>query len=1045
MPDEFNADPTREWDTTLSERHKEIDTELDNRLDAFMKDEEYNPLAVVGPYGAGKTQFLYEVLRRGWNQGLPALYTDLKTILEAYGDTEEPIVDWLERRTEEEIDKLEAGKKSDWLPESSFSEREAEFYDEFIEGTEISTDKSILLIDEVEQKYEKLDEYMDVDDKNPIRDILDNLTDIFQVWSFGLVSAYEILGEADRRRFDEFRIPITEVGTVQNQLQQKGKPTSITNGVWWVSRGRAGWISNHTNSLPDVSNWNEDAIETWVDEVSNQTYYGAESISSVWSEQEISASDIPAAKRTVLFDTPAYDEWTIEGGKAVIQVSNAHEVLLDAIQDQSGVTGDVYDIIYFNLLDVLRGFSPPSAWVTEDEEVVKMYLPSEAFSRPDNMRGFISTVSDFVASFEKRGDVRKEATRILSELDIDSLSNTWSNLFDILEKPKKKEEVDVWTVQPPIVNEAYKPLALNPESLTETATTELYDRITTPVEFDPQVRMEGAELGVQLCPTKISFDNLCEELVTQSDVTQTTAVLLPDIDRADWVIPNHMQRLQEHNLVTIEWVGGERLWDFVLQLQLYLEQQGYSQTLTQELIEETVVPNAEEDEIRNTITALFNELNRVGTETAQAARAAYNDAFTLPEISGFIWEDSALAGKTPYYGTTSTSMSTKHGLEYGMAFSPRTIDQDVPYQKLFSSLWRAYNNNYADDKRWFRSDFFFDRAFTSNGKGISDNVSDIRTKYVTEGGELRRPVERLQEALVYLCELNSEGIDRIYNRVARINSDGYTDEEELSVLQDPIPGENQTEDVFRGLLLHWALREDPSLLEQDLEDVSNELERLNSRIDNVARQVTGLNDDLQHPIGLEEIDSIQLRESMITEYEENIGDVREGIEELAQALRQHQKLAPALAVFWSITDRYVRMMQEVVDDLQSTLGNVDLYQNIPELKAEYKTLRQWANRIQSLEGTSTDQPQLQQEIQRLGQVLFDFPTRLGTQTVAIENSELLDELDGLVRRDINELSKLNKQTDQIDREAKKSQKLAGEIADSLQAFANTTSVSGDNQ
>ncbi|MBX0288694.1 hypothetical protein EGH22_20395 [Halomicroarcula sp. F28] len=1044
MPDEFNADPTREWDTTLSERHKEIDTKLDNRLDAFIEGEEYNPLAVVGPYGAGKTQFLYEVLRRGWNQGLPALYTDLKTILEAHEDVDEPIVDWLERRTTEEIGKLEAGEKSDWLPESSFSERESDFYDEFIAGTEISTDKCILLIDEVEQKYEQFDEYTDVDDENPLRDILDNLTDIFQVWSFGLVSAYEVIGEADRRRFDEVRIPITEVGTVRNQLRQKGKPTSIANGVWWVARGRAGWISNHSNSLPDVSNWNEDTIETWVDEASNQTYYGAESISSVWSEQEISASDIPAAKRTVLFENPAYDEWTIEGGKAVIQVSTAHEVLLDAIQNQSDVKGDEYEIIYSNLLDVLRGFSPPSAWVTEEEEVVKMYLPSEAFSRPANMRGFISTVSDFVASFEKRGDARKEVTRILSELDIDSLSNTWSNLYDVLEKPEE-EEVEVWTVEPPIVNEAYKPLALNPESLTDTATTELYDKITTPVEFDPQVRMEGAELEVQLCPTEAAFENLCGEIATRSDIAQTTAVLLPDVDRADWEIPNHMQRLQEYNLVTIEKVGGERLWDFVLQLQHYLEQHGYSQTLTQELIEETVVPNAEEDEVRNTITALFNELNRVGTETAQAARAAYNDAFTLPEINGFIWEDSALAGKTPYYGTTSTSTFTKHGLEYGMVFAPRTIDQDVPYQQLFSSLWRAYNNDYADDKRWFRSDFFFDRAFTSDGKGISDDASDVRSKYVTEGGELRRPVERLQEALVYLCEMHGEGIDRIYNRVARINLDEYTDEEELSVLQAPVPGENQTEDVFRGLLLHWALRENPSLLEQDLEDISNELKRLDSRIDNVARQVTGLNDDLQHPIEIEEIGSIQLRESTITEYKENIGDVREGIEELAQALKQHPKLAPALAVFWSITERYVPMMEEVVDNLQTTLGNVDLYQNIPELKAEYKKLRQWANRLESLDGTLTDQPQFHQEIQRLGQVLFDFPTRLGTQTLAIENSELLDELDGFVRRDINQLSKLNKQTEKIDKEAKKSKKLAGEISDSLQAFANTTSVPGGSQ
>ena len=1042
MTDEFNADPTRPWDTTLSERHREIDEDLDEKLNDFVAGNEYNPLAVVGPYGAGKTQFLYEVLRRGWSRNIPALYTDLKTILDAHEDADKPIVEWIEEKTTEEIKKLQQGERSDWLPDFRYSDRENEFYDEFIRGSDFSTEKRILLIDEVEQKYEELDEYMGVDDTNPLRDILDNLTDIFQAWSFGLVSAYEVIGEADRRRFDEIRIPITEVDTVWNQLKENGRPPSMANGLWWIARGRAGWISNHSSNLPDASDWTDDSFEDWLDEASSHSYYGADSIAPIWGERGVPTAEIHNAKRTVLFESPAYNDWTIEGTNAIIQVSKAHEVLFEGIRDQQAVGGDAFEIIRTNLLDVLRGFSPPSAWVTDDDEVEEMFLPSEAFSRPVNMEGLINTVRDFISSFEKRGDDRKEATRILGEIDIDSLSNTWSGLFDALEKPEEYD-IEVWTVKPPVVRDAYKPLALNPEALTDKETADLRESITSPIRFDPQVPLEGANLDVQLCPTEKAFSTLCDRLSNKSDVTETTTVLLPDIDRADWDIPSHMQRLTEHNLISIEEIGGERLWDFVIQLNHYLDTKGYSGTLREELIQETVIPDATEDQVRNTINALFNELNRLGTEAARATRTAYTDAYTLQEIDGFIWQDDDLGGPTPYYGTTSTSETPKHGLEYGLVFSERTIDSDVPHQQLVSGLLRAYNNEYdITDTRWFRSQYFFERCFEGDGRGITDFVRDVRNKYVTQDGQLRRPVSRLQSALVYLCELNEEGVERIYQRVVHINSENYDEEEELAVLKNVTTGQRQTEDLFRGLLLQWALQQESSLLMSDLESSQEELQFLNKQMDNVSKQIEGLNKRLEPPVEVNEVDSIQLRKSQILEYHENIKDVQAGVEDLIRNLDQHQNIAPAIAVLWSIVDRYEPMMEAVVDEFKTQLGRVELYQNILDLKSEYNSLRQWSNRAEGLELTKVSDSEIQMMVSKLGRIIFDFPTRLGTSTVPIEQNDLIDTLDSFVREDISQLSQLNQRTEEIEKELEATEDLAEDIADSLQELSASTSVSG---
>ncbi|MFC4406409.1 hypothetical protein [Haloarchaeobius iranensis] len=1039
MPDEFSADPTREWDVSLSQRHEKLDRELDEMLDTFSEGGGVNPVAVVGPYGAGKTQYLYEVCRRGWTKGLPALYTDLKTILDAHESSEQPITSWLEEKIEEETDKIISGDDSEWLPEFRTTERKNEFYESFIDQSDTVADKRILLIDEVEQKYEKLDDYLGVDDENPLRDILDGLTDVFQVWSFGLVSAYELIGEADRRRFTEARIPITEPSTVWTQLNENNRPTTLTNGVWWLARGRAGWISNHSSDLPDIDEWGEDEFLQWFSEVSSHSYYGADAIASVWADAGVPAENLTDAKRTVLFEEPLYEDWVIRGNPTIIPVSKAHSTILNAIRENQSLNRDVIDVISNNLQNVLEGLSPPSGWLYEDDELETMFLPSSAFSREEHMEGLINTVSDFISSFEKRGDTRKDATQILSDVSIPNLTNTWANLYDPLEKVSDYD-LEVWTVNPEVIREAYPPLALNPGELTAASTEDLRKENSEPIEFDPDISFTGGGLRVWLCPTDTALQSVFDQLSAKSDVTETTVILCPDSD--DYFTaqtPNFVEGLIGHKLVTLEKVGGKRLWDFILQLDNYLQVQNHSGVLGAELIEDTVIPQTGDDQKRNTINALFADLERIGNQTARSAKTSFTSAFTLEESGGLIWQDSDLDNRLPYYGTSSSSDSPKHGLEYGLVFAERTIDRNVPHQQLISNLEQAYNQNFAPDTNWFRSVYFFNRVFEGNNEGIHERVRNVRSKYMTEDGKLRRPVLRLQRALSFLSDLNNEGPQEVYERLAHINKDTYSEEKELAVLTGISTDKSQTEDLFRGLLLEWALKQDINLFLDDLEDLQNELSRLDSRIDDVTEQIEFLNKKLQPPSDFVDIENIRIQESNITSYRENLQNVYEGLSELAGEVEDHPQLAAAVVVLWSVTDRYKDVMQGVIEGFQDHLGEIDLYSNVNELKDEYSSLRTWVNSTSLLEQTQVDQSELQSIIDELGRIIFDYPTRLNSSEVPVERAELLGNLDEIVHSDLKQLSQMNKRTNQIERRANHAENNADAVKDLLFELAELTS------
>jgi len=812
----------------------------------------------------------------------------------------------------------------------------------------------------------------------------------------------------------------------------------MANGLWWISRGRAGWIAKHSEKLKPDDSWNDDDFQVWLNEVSDQGYYGADAIKTVWDD--IPAENVLNAKRTILFAEPAYDGWTIESNN-VISVDAAHDVLLDLIREEERLTGDVFGIVSMNLMDILQSLSPPQNWtITDSGDADQMFLPSNSFSRDEYMEGLVKTVSDFISSFEKRGDARQEAIRVLGELDIQLMTSKWSDLFDPIEKADKYD-LDPWTVDPSIVREAYPPLALNPEELTDRNTAELREQVSEPIQFDPELSLRGGRITVRLCPTESAFNTAIEKLESHSDVTETTVLLLPDDDETrDWTVPEHARRLQEFDLLTVEYIGGQRLWDLVLQLDEYMETHEFDPPLSQGVVRNEIIPEEPRDQVRNTINALFPDLNRLAKDVVRESRSSFLQSYSLDDDNGLIWEDQMLATRDPFYGTTSRADTPKEGIEYGIVFSTKSYNEGIEYEQLVRGLLNAYNREFIN-QRSFRYTYFLRRSFEENGEGLTEFVNEVRKKYVTDTGELKAPVLRLQRALGYLSELNDQSANHLYNILKDINSES----QQIEVIAGKTAGEMQSDRLFWGLLLDWSVRSSNDDLLEDLNTTKNKLEKLSSMINEIDQQIGFINNRFKPPGDTSIEDQLTVRTDRIDEYQENIKTVTSGFDKVVEQTQEFPDLSSSIVVLWSATSQYNDLMGETVGDLQNLFGRLELYSNMNELKSEYNTLRTWLGTTDSLQEVSLNKSDALEQTDTLGEYIFDLPTRVDKSEIPIEQVDLLEDIDDMIEDDTKQISKLNSKAEKIETLAEKANSSSQEIIENLTLFADRTANLGDSE
>ncbi|MFW5988094.1 MAG: hypothetical protein ACOCQA_01500, partial [bacterium] len=163
------------------------------------RDENINdPMAIVGAYRSGKTQFMYEMFKYSWEMGIPALYIGDPSILtKSFEDSKYlSLIDWIKKWFEPKIkDELEAIIKKEiqdinFFPNVNNIEYMKNWLEKNVEIEKMENiSKIVIFIDEVEQHYKSFLTTFDTDDDNPLRIINDDFpqnltlfTDVLKVW-----------------------------------------------------------------------------------------------------------------------------------------------------------------------------------------------------------------------------------------------------------------------------------------------------------------------------------------------------------------------------------------------------------------------------------------------------------------------------------------------------------------------------------------------------------------------------------------------------------------------------------------------------------------------------------------------------------------------------------------------------------------------------------------------------------------------------------------------------------------------------------------------
>lgn len=245
----YEASIETEW-LPLSDQHEAYLKQIDAYVGALSKGNKNVPrIAVVGPYGQGKTQLLFHIMKLTFQNGGTAIYTHadriVRLIERKIGPDGAILPSELPPLLKEAIlDDLKNLDKKDSL--LLITDPEVVDYVKGHVASDPSKNFQVLLVDEIEQAYEFLQQKIQTSDRNPIRSLLDS-KEVYTVLAFAPRSIYEYKlgatlgeGEAERSRFETFYLPPVTSQQTKKFLNIPDK--GFANFLWWMSRGRARFL-----------------------------------------------------------------------------------------------------------------------------------------------------------------------------------------------------------------------------------------------------------------------------------------------------------------------------------------------------------------------------------------------------------------------------------------------------------------------------------------------------------------------------------------------------------------------------------------------------------------------------------------------------------------------------------------------------------------------------------------------------------------------------------------------------------------------------------
>lgn len=244
----YEASLEGEW-LPLSEQHRKQLDNLDEVLLTYLGGNSDVPaIAIVGPYGQGKTQLLFHVLKGVLKQGGVAIYTHadriVKLIEQHVGENGKILPSDLPNLILQTIwEELKNIRINQVEKNVLLTDKEVISYMKGHLPEDPKHRPIVLLVDELEQAYQSLQDKVETSDRNPIRSLLDPKT-IYTVLAFAPRSIYEYElgatlgeGEAESSRLSIFFLPVLSPKGLKEFLNIPTRGQA--NFIWWISRGRA--------------------------------------------------------------------------------------------------------------------------------------------------------------------------------------------------------------------------------------------------------------------------------------------------------------------------------------------------------------------------------------------------------------------------------------------------------------------------------------------------------------------------------------------------------------------------------------------------------------------------------------------------------------------------------------------------------------------------------------------------------------------------------------------------------------------------------------
>jgi hypothetical protein len=202
--------------------------------------------ALIGTFGAGKTQLLFHVFKKAKNSGLLPLYCLAEDIFREVITKDQTVTPGdLYLLVEEKVKNIKtAVSEKDEKKIKKILDPRGKIANDFPELIRTVTEppsnldlknlKIVLLVDELEGQYGVLQDRVETRDRSPLRGWLESMN-YLKFLAFAPAGIYA-LGGADRDRVKRIVLPPADIDYIrENLISNPGR----SNAAWWLSRGKA--------------------------------------------------------------------------------------------------------------------------------------------------------------------------------------------------------------------------------------------------------------------------------------------------------------------------------------------------------------------------------------------------------------------------------------------------------------------------------------------------------------------------------------------------------------------------------------------------------------------------------------------------------------------------------------------------------------------------------------------------------------------------------------------------------------------------------------